>query len=498
MDFLTKKYLILLFANGLILMGLSSCCKSESVPFNVKLRAYLEKDLPFVNVSDNKFAAYFDFTGAMTACNNPSTDSTFNGLCQKITGNAEQFDIYKLGNAEITSLSGEVRPAEIFAQLKGASNKMEYYAPIEKTLKKITEEGRSAVLVTDFEEYTTEGQIYRQAYATPYFKKWLACGGDITFFVSDYIEGNLPKHLYYVVFDYNEHKLLELVKNGLQSLPTNYQTFILTANAYPTATNYLAASKGGTYHDENGDDIVSSSIEDGSPDGFFKIEDLRAESYCFGNSWEDIVENASYQTKENGVEIPFTHIFRNLFVDFSANNSYKIKSLDVRVQNVQSDFDKYWGYYEAMNNKPKIVKEAGETYLDFDGVEAGEQYYDETGNILPEFDYGKSPGNIIEVKDLLEFDKDLFQKTYSDDPSKVEIGVYLNKNTNGVILQQEDPNDLYRIDIIIANADICDQTIIEKLFGWPGNDCLSASIKSTLQDMKPVGKPIYSYFVRIQ
>ena len=101
------------------------------------------------------------------------------------------------------------------------------------------------------------------------------------------------------------------------------------------------------------------------------------------------------------------------------------------------------------------------------------------------------------MKDLLEFDKDLFLKTYTDDPSKVEIGVYLNKGTNGVILQQEDPNDLYRIDIIITNADICDQNIIEKLFGWPGNDCLSASIKSTLQDMKPIGKPIYSYFVRI-
>ena len=133
MKFFTKKYSILLFASGLILLGLSSCCKSESVPFNVKLKAYLEKDLPVVNVSDNKFAAYFDFTGAMTACSNPATDSTFNGLCQKITGNAEQFDIYKLGNAEITTLSGEVRPAEIFAQLKGASSKMEYYAPMEKT-----------------------------------------------------------------------------------------------------------------------------------------------------------------------------------------------------------------------------------------------------------------------------------------------------------------------------------------------------------------------------
>ena len=491
-----SKISALYFCGGIILL-IASCCKHDPDPFDIKLKAYLEKDLPVVDISSEKYAAYFDFTGAMTACSDPSTDSTFNGLCQKITGNAEQFDIYKLGNAEITPLSGDVRPAQIFAQLKEASNKMEYYAPIEKTLKKITDEGRRSILVTDFEEYTTDGQIYRQAYATPYFKKWLACGGDITFFITDYTEGSLSKHLYYVVFDYNEHKLMKLVEDGLQGLPTNYKRFVLTANSYPTGTQYLAASKGGTYHDENGEDIISLSVEDGSADGFFKVEGLRAESYCFGNIWQDIVQNASYQTKENGVEVPFTHLFRNLFVDFSASSSYKIKSLDVRVTDVQSDFDKFWGYYKAIKNKPKVVKEAGETYLDFEGAEDGEPYYDEKGNILPEYDYSKGQGNITEIKDLLEFDDELFQKTYKENPSKVEMGIYFKKGTDGVILQQDNPNDLIRIDIIISDAEICDLGTIDQLFGWSGNDCLSASIKSTLQDMKPIGKPIYSYFVRI-
>ena len=73
------------------------------------------------------------------------------------------------------------------------------WAPIEKTLKKIADEGRPALLVTDFEEYTKEGVIYRQAYATPYFENWLKRGGDIQFYVTDYMEGSLRKHLYYVV-----------------------------------------------------------------------------------------------------------------------------------------------------------------------------------------------------------------------------------------------------------------------------------------------------------
>lgn len=476
---------------------LSSCGGGDEIPFQQKLSTYLMKDLPVVSVGSDKYAAYFDFTGAMIACSDPSTDATFNGLCQKITGSAELFDIYKLGNSEIAPLSGNVRPAVIFGQLKNTGSKLEYYAPIEETLKKITDEGRSAVLVTDFEEYTKDGQIYRQAYATPYFKKWLASGGDITFFVTDYLEGTLSKHLYYVVFDYNEHKLLKLVNDGLQGLPQNYKTFTLAANAYSIATNYGEARKGGTYHDEVGDDIVSTSIEDGSSNGFFMIDSLRAESYCFGSSWEDIIKNASFQTKENGVKEPFTHLFRNLFVDFSANNSYKINSLEVRMTDVQKDFDKYWGYYMATNNKPKIVKEEGETVLDFEGKEAGKDYYDENGNILPEYDYSKGPGEIKEIKDLLVFDNDLFKQSLAKDPSRTEMGICFKKGTTGTNLQLENPGDLCRIDIVVASADICDLSDIDSLFGWPGNDCLSASVKSTLQDMKPIGKPIYSYFVRI-
>ena len=187
-----------------LIAALQSCCSgTKQDAFKDKLTAYLKKDLPKVSVNSQKYAAYFDFTGAMTACANPETEQTFNGICQKITGDATKFDIYKLGNTQISELTGEVRPAQIFAQLKSVQNNMEFYAPIEDALKKIVKEGRSAVLVTDFEEYTKDGQIYRQAYATPYFKTWLACGGDITFYVTDYNEGNIAKHLYYVVFDYN-------------------------------------------------------------------------------------------------------------------------------------------------------------------------------------------------------------------------------------------------------------------------------------------------------
>ena len=99
---------------------------------------------------------------------------------------------------------------------------------------------------------------------------------------------------------------------------------------------------------------------------------------------------------------------------------------------------------------------------------------------------------------MLDFDNDLFESTYKNDPSKTELGVYFHKGFNGKITQQDNQNALLRIDIVPTEVDICNLSIIDTLFGWPGNDCLSSSIKSVLQDMKPIGKPIYSYFVRIQ
>lgn len=490
-----------LFYSGIFALmssfALSSCCSSEDASFKDQLTTYLKKDLPVVTVSSNMYAAYFDFSGVYLAYQDPQTAETFNGITQKITADGN-FNIYKLANSEITELTGELKPAQQFQQIHNIKAQNQLYAPIEATLKKITDEGRSAFLVTDFEEYTKDGGLYRQAYAAPYFKKWLEKGGDITFFVTDYMEGKLPKHAYYVVFDSNEHKLLKLVQDGLEGKPENYTSFTLATNSYPMSTSYQSAAKGGTYHDENGVDIVTCSVEDGSNDGFFMLDSLRAESYVFGSTWEDIVINAAEQTKENGAEIPFTHLFRNLYIDLSHSDSYKLKKLGVRVYDIQDDFDKYASYGIAMNNRPQINKEAGETYVDFTGVEAGEQYYDDLGVLKPEFDYSVQPGQIAEIHDMLDFDNDLFETSFKENPSKTELGIYFHKGFTGKILQQDNPNALLRIDIVPTEVEICSLDKIDTLFGWPGNDCLSSAVRSVLQDMKPIGKPVYSYFVRIQ
>lgn len=485
---------------GLGILILCSCHEgNDGDGFQRQLTDYLKKDLPKVTVSSEKYAAYFDFTGVLTAYSDSNTAQTFNGLTQKITSQGDKFDNYKLSDSKIEPLSGEFSPAQQFAILHNTTGKAAFFAPIEKTLGKIADEGRPAVLVTDFEEYTPAGIVYKQAYATPYFEKWLSRGGDITFYVTNYTEGSVPKHLYYVVFDYNQHNLLKMVEEGLQGKPKNYQRFTLSTNSYPMATAYLNANAGGTYHDANGEDIVFGSVEDGNmPDCHFMIDSLRAESYVFANNWTDSYSNAKEQTKDNDPTNPaFTHVFDNLFVDLSHSDSYRLKRMAVKVTDVQADFDKYTAYFTAINNRPKIERQDGELIVDFSGAEDGKPYYDDNGKILPEYDYIKAPGKTGDVQDMLVFDDNLFERTYGKDPSKTELAVTFSPNFNGTLSPNiTDPGDLLRIDIVIADAEICPQSKINELFYWPGNDCLSSAIKNVLQDLMPIGKPIYSYFVR--
>ena len=183
----------------------------------------------------------------------------------------------------------------------------------------------------------------------------------------------------------------------------------------------------------------------------------------------------------------------------SHSDSYKINSLGVRVTDVNDDLEKYWAWTVAIHNKPVVKKENGEIVLDFTGHEKGENYYDEqTGCLLSEYDYSKGAGKIAEFKDILVFDSELFNNTYAKNPAAVELGIKFNPNFNGEILQLGEGDHIFRVDIIVQSASICNQDTLRELFGWTGNDCLLYSVKNVLQDMNPEGRPIYSYFIRMQ
>ena len=492
-----------------------ACNDNSYVPVSEDYKAYLQNGTTdSVVCTPDKFAAYFDFSGVYIAYEDSATNLTFNGLTQKITGSLNKYDIYSLANDSVMPLSNVgLSSGQLFAKLKDSNQHGQLYAPIEKSLKKIIDEDRSALLVTDFEEYTKEKMIYRQAYATQYFEEWLKRGKTITFFVTDYreiakknkakkknekLQGNL-KHLYYTVFDDNNETLLKEVMAGLEGCPKNYKVFRLSNSNYTVYTKYDGINKGGTYHNEDGDDIVTASIEDATVDGhFFKIDGLNAEVYTFTQTWPNIIANAK-ALSEPGVTTPFQHILKGLYVDFSQFDSYIIKSCEVNVSEIEDDFNRFVGRRLAAQYPVQVSVIEGETVVEV--PKESQSYYDANGKLL---DYYQQDGNTYKVSDLLKISQSLFDETYSNEHGKTtEIGIDLCEKATGVESVSGNMGSLLRVDVSISEAvpNIGQPQKGEQLydlFYWEGNDCLYMAVKNVLQHANPQGKVLYTYLIHQQ
>lgn len=474
-----KKLAFISLASILVITGAFGCLFTSCCPdvpgTNEVLEAYLQKDST-VTPQLSGFSAYFDFSNGMqSAYADTATQQVLQGIVNKVTGQKD-VKCFSLADNEITELP--IKTTALYNSIMDFENSYtKQYAPIEKTLDRIVNENRSALLITDFEEYT--GQIQKSAFATPYFNKWLDGGNEITFYITDYKEGNKDKHLYYIIFDSPKRELLKDFEDGLNGKPKNYQKFLLSTSAFELSTDYLAATKGGNYHDSQGNDNVTVVNEKGDGESFTKYDGLFAEYYPLGCSWTDIVGNASSLT-EDGVPAKdkFLHLLSKLFLDLSHQDSFDIQELDIQVTDIQQDFESFSNYYLALAKK---------------GTDDELDYFDERGNLKKEFQY--VPQSITEVKDMLLFDKALFDSGLKKNHNHIELAVNLDPKFNGSFARVQD-EDMLRIDIIITKCEpILDK--LPELFKWTGNDNLYESIKNTLEAKRPTGKIIYSYFLRV-
>lgn len=470
-----------LLCAALVLTSLSSCCGSKStgeeLSYPEQVKAYYDKDsvLPGATAST---VAYFDLSDGIVVAykSNASCADFLNRITQRIiTG--EESQVYALANDEITPL--EMKQTALYNKIMDASSYRQHMAPIEKTLEKIVTDGRTAVLVTDFEEYTPDKRVQHAAFATRYFTKWLREQGDITFFVFNYVERRLPKHLYFIVFDNKEHQLLSQIQAATDGV-YGFETFHLSRDAYSYTTEYPSATKGGNYHsaDAGGLDIVTAVLEDGDAESYTNL-DGAVEFYPIGETWANAIKNAA-ACRQPGVKPLYTDILRNLFFDFSDTDSYMIDQLAVRVTDVEDDFCQF--------EECRLADTATDPEND--------AHYDANGNKLPEYDYAKNPGKTFEVKDMLVLDQELFQTSLQESArKKVEVGIDFSPNFGGAIIGGDDA-DLLRVDVVIAKARPNLSARIDDLFLWNGNNNLRDAIRNTLQELNPEGDIIYTYYLK--
>ena len=197
-----------------------------------------------------------------------------------------------------------------------------------------------------------------------------------------------------------------------------------------------------------------------------------------GVAWEDALKNTQEATQA-GFNPKYSDLFRNLFFDFSNQDSYIIKKLDVKVTDVEEDFQKYSMYQKALADKEKSA-----------------EYYDENGKMLADYDYSKGAHKAKEISDMLALDQNLFKQSMAQSGGKkAEIGIVFSPNFKGNIIGG-DPTDLYRIDVTIAESQPNISPRLDQLFSWGANNNLRDAIRNTLQELNPKGTVIYTYFVK--
>jgi hypothetical protein len=204
-----------------------------------------------------------------------------------------------------------------------------------------------------------------------------------------------------------------------------------------------------------------------------------------------MVKNAESASQLEGSE-RFTDLLRGLFVDLTFQDSYIVSRLDVIATDVQKDMDAYINsLMPLIVGKPEMIDD-GEGGLVADPTNDQKPYYDERGNVLPEFIY--SPQTSAQIMDAFVLNQTLFDNTMRTDPSKVEIGIDFRPGFSGIIGGYEQ-GDMIRLDVVIAK---CEPNIsgLSLLFSWEGNSNLTDAIKNTLQNMKPENRVIYSYFIK--
>ena len=500
-----------------IIAILNGCSDNATDPFdavkfnafdqglNKRVEAYQQANFPnLANEKQGEARMYIDCSsGIYEAYKNNKNAELIKSLYNSLSGD---IDVFKLDNDSIAPL--ENANSDLIGRL--VINPLSYkgkYAPIKNAVEQITGLNNDAILVTDFEEYyppnSGRKEIIDVACFKEAFTKWLSKGNSIKFFISDYIENGINKHLYFTVFSCgapNNNSILSKINGQLNSL----NIYNLTTAPYTLTNLYVAEKTGGCFYDNTGKDEKTKNVLDFKRETYINglQENNRFEFYEFGIDWKTIDELRNEYQKQN----EFKDFFRKLYVDLSNEDDYLINDLDVRVYDVTDDFVHFAKCNEVLNHKPKIIKGSnGEDKIDDkNSDDIALSCYEQNGQVKKDWIYNNDNGKTVpEIKEVFTLNKELFNNTKKTDKSKIEIGTAFHPNFN--LKNIPNPSGLIRVDIVIVKAEPNLTNSKLNLFKWSSttenskeNQALYESIRNTLgsEKVKPDNKVIYSYYIK--
>ena len=448
---------------------------------------YSQKDYGTITTDSEDIDVYVDFSSGMNYAYKVATNAE---MIRTFAGQFADVATWYNCSSDIIKPMDRLSDKEIFNLVSDARMFNKIGAPIEKTLAKIVADNKDAVFISDFEEYENN-KIQTAPFAAKYFTEWLNKGNSIKFYVAEnFKEGKIMKRLYFVVFNTPIMSAQKMIENAWRGRGYNYREFLLTNDFLTMTTEYPSNTKGGIYYNENGQDILFLLDKD----KFFNPADKDIEYYPGQSGWDNLYEYSN-KFMQPGTPKPFTHVFRNLFINLKGDEAYSLDGIDVRVTNVTDDYVYFCKTREVLKHQPKLTKdESGNPTFGEDNDAIALNCYNVDGSLRSEWNYDPNKTPTPEVKEVFVVDEDLFKNDKANG-NKIEVGLKWHPNFNGS--QITDPAGLYRVDIIIKE---CTEQLpdLTSYFAWEGNNALAESVRKTLFDTNPKGKVIYSYFVKMQ
>ena len=439
-------------------------------------------------------ALYIDFSAGMhTAFSNPEIKTLLGDCFNAVL--ADKFEVYQMVSGAVTPLE-ITNSTELGQKVNDPKEYLNTRAPIQMAVEKIVASNNEALLITDFEEFQNNQEITNTAYLKIPFSKWLAKGNAVNFYVANYSEGKVIKHIYFTLFSRgtgNPQNLLSKLESKLAMLNTK---FVLSTQTYKLSTDYPTEKWGGIFTDPNGKSEAAKNIMDlknGYINGLKKDEHF--EFYPLGVDWATIDQLHTDYVQQN----QFGDFFRKLFIDLGNEDSYLYGDFDVRVYDVSADFVQFFKCQEVKKHKPKLTKgNNGEAkFADDESDPIAKECYNMDGSLKAEWVF--KPQEVVVQNEVFTLNQTLFKNTRGTDKKKTEFGVSFDQNFKGGNIQN--PEGLLRVDIVIKTAqpNLSNPTL--DYFKWTNangvsNTALRESIVNTLQELKPENKVVYSYYIK--
>jgi hypothetical protein len=456
------------------------------------------------NPTSGKSSVYIDFSNGLVQAytKNPQNVQIIQAITNKLV--SPDIEWFALGGGKINPL--EYNSNELFNKVSDPKQYKDIMAPIQESLKKITESNNDALLVTDFEEYTTDGKEQFENYPKQYFINWLNKGNSITFFYTDYEEVNAKskiksaKHLYFTVFTKgrpDENCMISMIRDALTGRFT-IKEFTLNNNPYSVTNEYGGKDFTGLQNKQFNQ--WTNLNNNASID-----KKLPYEVIGINKVWNEDVDKyvKNIIDKESGV------FLGKLFLNASDQSSYKLNKVGVKVYDVTADYIYFAQCEEAKNHQPKLTKNDkkddvwdGDSNKDPIIVECYEK--DKT-DLKNSYVYCKETAKNIEPwLEVFTHDESMFNGHIRNSPEKVEVITVFDKNYK--LKNIKNSSALLRVDLVIDEATFNNENVQLGDFQWTSttqkdrtNNSLAEAIRNTLQEptVSPKGKILYSYYIKL-